>query len=255
MNTDLPQSQNISSNVKNNLTRGVKVIIGIVISLIVIVFVMLVLFALKSEKKLPVKNVATTKDLDSSDLVFADGKDLAPYSKKFANSILLKERSLDPSLGYVALVNGIGNPSYTFSFLYDTKWGTIKRTVSNLILNDRKKTVSYGLLSWDKNTVQYKSFTCEDLVKDMYKEADVADYLNILSNKYVTVNGNRWNRVKYEVNLQSGVKLLGVDQCLKKSDILLDHFIIAKDANWSVSRSEYMKLMNDILISPTAVKW
>ena len=201
-----------------------------------------------------IANTTTDTIQYTDDLLFADGKALPPISKSYLEQIRQKTRTLQPSSGYISLVNGIGKPSYTFSFLYKADWKTIERTTTNLTVGD--KTVSVGLMMLTKSA---KDLTCKELVQDMMDQESQRSGRTIdiafINNSQVTINGETWDRVEYTMKVDGSAGAHAVDQCLKRPDTMFDFFLITSDSNWRQNKDTYMKILNDIIISPTPVNW
>ncbi|GAB4160877.1 MAG: hypothetical protein Fur003_4330 [Candidatus Dojkabacteria bacterium] len=189
-------------------------------------------------------------DNTEGDLDFADGDELPPYNLNFAAEMVLKQRALDQNDGFSTNVNGIGNPSYSYSILYRSDMGTVQRDIATAILATNDKSIEMGMLYFPSTTKQYTDMTCEELVEDIYSKLDI----NKLSTKDALVNGELWERVEYTFT-NNGKSYHGIDQCLDREEARLLNFIVVKASEWSKNGADYVAVMNDVYVSESADLW
>lgn len=190
------------------------------------------------------KVTPTTSSNDYNEEVFYPEGGTLPISSDFAAKMTGKTRLLTPAQGYAANVNSIGIPTYNFSILYDMKWATETYDEGRYILKGPSNEVETGILYFEKDSAPFNLGSCEKIVKEIFGDQT----LEVEKNEKITVNGETWERITYNVTDSKGTKQKGIDQCLIKDDMIMDHFVLALADVWEEKSGEYLTMMNDIYI-------
>jgi hypothetical protein len=193
------------------------------------------------------ENMQTPGGTDISDAFFPNGPQYQPVSKSFSEYVLSRssKRALLATDGYGNNIGSVGRPAYSFSNLYGLGWKTIKFELNKFIVESPDGRTRTGVLYFDKNSVEY-NLSCTEIVKRIFEEPNL-----VTESRTVMVNGNQWNRVIYK----SRKNLSGIDQCLKKEEGLLLHFIVSDSNIFSQKSEEYTKVMDDIYVSMKALNY
>lgn len=183
---------------------------------------------------------------------YINGTNRPPASTNFSAEVVKKTRKLKFSDGYYTNVNALGKPSsYTFSMLYKPDWTTSKFDDVTFILQSSNKNLQTGVLYFGAGNEEFESMSCYEVVQGIFKQYKWEGK----NEGKVSMNGDSWDKVSYSIDKGTSKELYGVDQCLKREDAMILYFFVTTKAEWDSKKSEYEKVISDMYVSKTGIKY
>lgn len=229
-----PQVENISP--QTNAKKGNKTLIVIIIIFVGVLVLcccavgFIAIARNQGELNKRPNDTNTSKQLntdESNDDLYYERDGSLPISSEFSSEVMTDIGMLGYKNGFTKELIAIGGQPVVYNFAIDMPNGWSRDTLEfdqyRYLSPDGRS--AGGVLYASSETSQFKSYTnCAQQVKDIYKNLDTE--LEILSKTNVNVDGEDFERVKYEYSDEKNVKIIGIDQCYKNDDSLLTVYAI-----------------------------